>query len=94
MNDKDYFQIRAAQDINRYYVEGMTDIVGSCILAMLSENYELVEKTITPDGEAITKVYTLEPYGHHEKMRKELQQKNIQKTQENACKPSVFKDWR
>lgn len=69
MQEQDYFQIREAQDINRYYVEGMTDIVGSYILAMLSENYELVEKTITPDGEAITKVYTLEPYGSHKRMR-------------------------
>ena len=94
MQEQDYYQIKEAQNINRYYVEGMTNIVGSYILAMLSENYERVEKTITPDGEAITKVYTLEPYGSHEKLRKELQQKNTQKMQENACKPSVFKDWR
>lgn len=94
MQEQDYYQIKEAQNINKYYLERMTSIIVNHVLATLSEDYELVEKTITPDGEAITKVYTLEPYGSHEKLRKELQQKNIRAMQENACKSSVFDDWR
>lgn len=90
MYDQDYYQIKEAQNINKYYLERMTDTIGDYFLTMLSEKFELVEKTITPNGEAITKVYTLEPYGNHEKLRKELQQKNIRASQEQACKPSVF----
>ena len=69
MQEQDYYQIKEAQNINKYHLERMTSIIVNHVLATLSEDYELVEKTITPDGEAITKVYTLEPYGSHKRMR-------------------------
>ena len=69
MQEQDYYQIKEAQNINKYYLERMTSIIVNHVLATLSEDYELVEKTITPDGEAITKVYTLEPYGSRKRMR-------------------------
>lgn len=44
------------------------EIIVEQIIDTISKNYELVETTVTNDGETITKVYTIEPNGAHKQM--------------------------